>query len=206
MNHRQIYLIGGAPTLGKSTLAQMLSQYLGIPWISTDQIRDIMRRAAKREDFPQLFPMEDSNAERFFATFSAQEIVQMEIKQGEAAWTGIVEFIENDYTWNDGFIIEGVNILPHLVHRDFAERSNIKTIFVKRSCAESIRKVIFERGICNTDSPKVKEKELEWVILFDENIQQQAAEYGFCLLEMHKNEDDFNDLLRLFGFESLNRF
>lgn len=206
MNHKQIYLIGGAPTLGKSTLAQMLSQYLGIPWISTDQIRDIMRHAAKREDIPQLFPMEDYSAERFFATFSPPEIVQMEIKQGEAAWTGIVEFIENDYTWSDGFIIEGVNILPHLVHRDFAERSNIKTIFVKRSCTESIRKVIFERGICNTDSFKIKQKEIEWVILFDEKIQQQAAEYGFRLLEMNKNEDDFNNLLHLLGFKSLNYF
>lgn len=206
MNHTQIYLIGGAPTLGKSTLAQMLSQYLGIPWISTDQIRDVMRRVAKREDIPQLFPAKDYSVERFFAEFSAAEIVQMEIEQGEAAWAGIVEFIENDYTWTNGFIIEGVNILPQLVHRDFAERSNIKTIFAKRGCTESIRKVIFERGICDTDSHEVKEKELEWVILFDEKIQQLAAEYGFCLLEMNKNENDFNDLLRLFGFESLNRF
>ncbi|BBM83903.1 hypothetical protein [Candidatus Uabimicrobium amorphum] len=206
MNHRQIYFIGGAPTLGKSTLAQMLSQYLGIPWISTDQIRDIIRRATKYEELPKLFPPKDYDLERFFSEFSPQQIVQMEIEQGECAWPGIVDFIENDYTWTDGFVVEGVNVLPHLVHRSFSERTNVKTVFVKKSCSESIRKVIFERGICDTQSQKIKEKELEWVLLFDQKIQQLAVEYGFCLLEMNKNASDFSDLLRLFGFESLNRF
>ncbi len=41
------YLIGGAPTVGKSTIAAPLAAHLNLPWISTDRIRDIMRTVAE---------------------------------------------------------------------------------------------------------------------------------------------------------------
>jgi 2-phosphoglycerate kinase len=40
------YLIGGAPTVGKSTVAAALAAHLDLPWISTDQIRDILQSDA----------------------------------------------------------------------------------------------------------------------------------------------------------------
>src|SRR5262245_957615 len=83
------YLIGGAPTVGKSTLAATLAAHLGVPWISTDQIRDIMRTVADRDTHPKLFNPAGYDAERFYKTFSAEQIVDIEIGQGEAAWTGV---------------------------------------------------------------------------------------------------------------------
>lgn len=88
---RKVILIGGAPTTGKSTMASLLAKHFNLPWISTDQIRDVMRLVASREKYPKLFNPEGYNAEKFLTEFSAEEIARMEFEQGEAAWIGIKE-------------------------------------------------------------------------------------------------------------------
>lgn len=52
---RKIILIGGAPTVGRSTMAKFLSERLGIPWISTDQTRAIMQAVVSKDAYPALF-------------------------------------------------------------------------------------------------------------------------------------------------------
>jgi len=37
---KKIILIGGAPTAGKSYVAEKIAKELGIPWISTDTIEN----------------------------------------------------------------------------------------------------------------------------------------------------------------------
>lgn len=86
-------LIGGAPTAGKSTIAQLLSKHLDLPWMSTDQIREIMRTVADRATQPMLFEPEGYSAERFLTEFSAEEIATMEMLQGDAVWPGVRKII-----------------------------------------------------------------------------------------------------------------
>ena len=40
----KVILIGGAPTVGKSYLGRKLAEELKLPWISTDTIREMMRK------------------------------------------------------------------------------------------------------------------------------------------------------------------
>src|SRR6266498_1745724 len=39
-----LYLVGGAPRVGKSSLAHRLLAVDGIPWLSTDVLRTVLRR------------------------------------------------------------------------------------------------------------------------------------------------------------------
>jgi hypothetical protein len=41
---RVLYLVGGAPRVGKSSLAQRLVATHGIPWLPTDVVRTVLRR------------------------------------------------------------------------------------------------------------------------------------------------------------------
>lgn len=190
----KIILIGGAPTVGKSTLAQGLAKHFDMPWISTDQIRGIMREASRREDNPNLFqPKGYENAEKFLENFSANEIAKLEIRQGEAVWSGIKKFIEADYTWKDGFIVEGVNLLPNLIARDLKNNSQIQAVFLTDQDPGRVRQVIFSRGLADqadTYSDAYKEKEVEWTLLYDTMIRQQAQEYGFPVIEITKEQSD----------------
>lgn len=197
MKDKQIILIGGAPTTGKSTVAKALAKQLDLPWLSTDQIRDTMRVLADKDKYPNLFNG-GLDAETFLTSFTASEIVDKEMKQSEAAWLGIKAFIDEDYTWLNGFIIEGVNILPHLVARDFSDHSNVRAVFLIDRDKEHMRKVIYERGLWANacDYPDyVKEKEVEWAALFCERLEVTTNEYGLPLIEIHKNEDDVRRVL-----------
>ncbi|MGI9028096.1 MAG: AAA family ATPase [Candidatus Saccharimonadales bacterium] len=196
---KTIILIGGTPTVGKSTTAQAVANHFNIPWISTDQIREIMRTIADRKQYPKLFTPKDYTTERFLTEFSAEEIAKMEYEQGEAAWVGIKKLINDDYTWTDGFVIEGVNLLPHLIAKDFSDNPNIKAVFLGDSDTERMRRVIYTRGLwddAKSYSDDVKEKEVEWALLFSKLLRNDATMHDYPWIEIQKNESDLEKVLQ----------
>jgi 2-phosphoglycerate kinase len=196
--NRKIILIGGAPTTGKSTIAALVAKHFNLPWISTDQIRELMRLVAKREDYPKLFDPKDYTAERFLTEFSAEQIANMEMAQAEAVWPGIKNFIEDDYAWKQGCVIEGVSILPHLIAQDFANNKNIKPVFLIDEDADRIRQVVFTRGLwddAHTYSDDVKEKEVEWTLLFSHKLKTEVEKYNYPWVEVNKSDNDLSAVL-----------
>jgi 2-phosphoglycerate kinase len=188
---KQIILIGGMPTAGKSTLAENLSIHLNLPWISTDQVGQIMRGVANREQYPALFTWEDYSRAKSLDELTADEIADNEFANGEANWLGVRKLIKEDYSWNDGFIIEGTHILPHLVAQDFADSSNVNAIFIGDHDAERIRNVVLIR-----DVPWDKEKEVEWVLKFSEKLKTEVEKHGFAWVEIEKNNNDLQKVLK----------
>lgn len=198
--NKTIILIGGTPTAGKSNMAHLVAEYLRLPWISTDQIRDTMRLVAPREDHPNLFNPEGYTAERFLTEFSAEQIADIEMKQGEAVWPGIQQFIEHDYTWQRGFVMEGVNLLPHLIAKDFSNDAGIKPIFLVENNVDRIRDVVYTRGLwsdARTYSDEVKEQEVEWVLLFNKKLMLEIERYGYDWIDVKKQQDDFQKILSI---------
>src|SRR5689334_1426706 len=101
---KDVLLIGGMPTAGKSTIAAKLSCHLDLPWISTDQVGTIMRAVASREQHPELFVWEDNDGFQYLDELTADEIADREFAKGEAVWLGVRKLIQRDYAWNEGFI------------------------------------------------------------------------------------------------------
>lgn len=199
MSIKKRVFIGGAPTTGKSTMAQLIAKHFDLPWISTDQIRTIMRSVANRKDIPHLFNPEGfETAETFLSTFTPQQIADLEFEQSEATWIGIQAFVENEYTWRNGYVMEGVNILPHLVARDFGEKKHIYPVFLVDEDADRIRDVVFNRGLwgdADSYSHEFKEKEVEWVLLFSHRLKRDAAKYDYPCVEVSKRNDDIHAVL-----------
>lgn len=196
--NKQIILIGGAPTTGKSTVAKLLSKHLDIPWISTDQIRQILKSVAHINDYPGLFNTEGYTAEKFLTEYLSEQIVEMEFASGEETWMGVKNFIEDAYPWTGSYIIEGAGILPHLVSRDFKENLEIKPIFLIDEDADRIRDVVFNRGLWSSAksySDELKEKEVEWVQLFSHKVKNEASKYEYSLIEVSKKDSDFEKIL-----------
>jgi 2-phosphoglycerate kinase len=198
MKTKKIILIGGAPTTGKSTMAALVAKHLNLPWISTDQIRETMRLVARREDYPKLFNIEGYDAQKFLTEFSASEIADIELEQSEAVWVGIKKFIENDYTWKKGFVMEGVGILPHLVAKDFANNKEITSVFLVDEDADRIKDVIYNRGLWDDAkkySDDLKPKEIEWVLDFSHKLRAEAEKYGYPTIEVQKKDTDLQAVL-----------
>lgn len=200
MSKKKIILIAGAPTVGKSTIARGLSEYFKLPWISTDQIREIMWGCADDTKYPKLFNTHNQTAEEFYATYNSSEVVQKEIEQAEEVWSGVKSFVENDYTWKDGYIIEGVAILPYLYDKDLRQNNDVQLVIVIDKDVERIREVVFKRGLwsgAKRYSDSVKEKEVEYVVLFNEWFEKQAEKFNLPVVYLSKNEDDIESVIRV---------
>ncbi len=196
----KIILIGGAPTTGKSTLAKDLAKHFDIPWISTDQIREIMKAVAKEEEYKNIFNTKGFNVKSFYKKYSPKEISNMEFEQGKEVWKGVKALIKHGWVWRDGFVLEGLNILPSLINRDFKDDKNIKSVFLIDKNEERIRKVIFERGLW--DDPEkypdyIKESEIEWVKLFNDKITKEAKKYNMPCIEVLDHKKVFQNTLKI---------
>lgn len=186
----KIILIGGAPGVGKSTLAKKIAQVRGVNWISTDQIRSIMQAATTEAIKPELFV----NAK---STNDPKEAASLEIQKAESVWQGVKQFIENIYPW-EGCVIEGTAILPRLVARDFNNREDVQSIFIVQS-VESINEVIEQRSKdpwINTKTPQQKKKKTEQTVILNEIIKKEAADYNCKIYDLDGFKNGYDEVVK----------
>jgi len=155
----KLILIGGAAGTGKTTLSQELAKHFLLPWISTDQIRSIL----KIDDI--------DHTTRLIKT-----------------WGGVHELIKHHHPWEGG-IIEGTAILPEFVARDFKEADNIQALFLVQDDIEEITKVIEERSKLpwiNTKTQEQKTIKIKEVLEFNIMIQETAQQYRLPCFQGNK--------------------
>ena len=196
-----LYLIGGAPTVGKSTLARKLAQHLDAQCVSTDHIREVMRTVTTRDVSPKLFiPLELNTAESYLTTQTIEEIVERNIEESEAVWPGIAAVADFEWSATPALVIEGINILPHLVHSHYTDGAKCKAVFLVDEDGDRIRNTVFTRGLW--DDPhkypdSVKEREVEWVQAFSRRIKQEALKHGYPSIEVSKSDTDLTKVLEV---------
>ena len=200
----KIILIGGAPTVGKSFIARKISEELRLPWVSTDGIREMMRKVVRREDFPELFHFYDKeiNAKEYLTTHTPGQIVASQNKESVGVWKGVKAIIDTDYVWKN-YIVEGVAVVPKLVGKIDPSKHDIKPIFLIDENEERIREVVYTRGVwdsAHTYPDDVKEVEVQWVVLFNKYIKKEAGKYGYRVYQIdnriNKRESFVDSLIK----------
>ncbi|MBI2565204.1 hypothetical protein HYV79_04435 [Candidatus Woesearchaeota archaeon] len=198
----RIILIGGSPTAGKSWTARRLAERLRLPWISTDTIREQMRELVRKEDYSALFQHAEAKPEmavEFLTHNTAEEIVKHQNKESEDVWKGVKALVETDYVWQS-FIVEGVAILPKFILSLVKKNKNIKAVFLVDEDITRIRKTIFTRGLWDEPSKypnKVKEKEVEWVIAFNNYIKREAKKHKLPVVSVGNRKNYFEEVKRI---------
>ena len=167
-------------------LARKLSRQLRLPWISTDAIREMMRKIVDARKYPLLFHDHGQTAEKYLKTHSAAAVVASQNRESRDVWKGVKALIDTDYVWKS-FIIEGVAILPHLVHRAYCKDKDVHPLFLTIDDPKRIRKIVFTRGLWD-DAHKypdsVKEKEVEWVLAFSKWLKREAKKYRYPIFDV----------------------
>ena len=107
-----IYLIGGAPRVGKSTLCQQISSKMRIGWVSTDLLMEVLR---------------SKTVEGIKNEWKASP----EVIKAVAEWSFpyIERFIWGVNSMADGYIIEGVDFLPEQVAQ-LSKQYQLRSIFL----------------------------------------------------------------------------
>lgn len=132
-----IYLVGGPPRCGKTTIAKLLASRLSIPWVTADMLESVVEAYAAKEHYEKLFPKNvirqathQSNDE-MYTKYSTAEIVNAYIEQAKTTWRAIEVLVEHAQKFNENIVIDG-----HQLHPEFIDQ------FLQTEGGEKVRSVI----------------------------------------------------------------
>lgn len=198
-----IYLIGGPPKCGKTTLAKKLARKYQTPWISADTLQNIIWAYIPKEKHSILFPhnylREDSNDE-FYSKHSSQQIIENYITQGKTAYDAINMMAETYLADEEDFIVEGYQVTPEIVERIFKKfgKECIKAVFLVKYDEQ---KFIYDIHKSATPNDwiirKTKDKATfgriaKMIAEYSHYFEKEAKKYGFKVFVM---DEDFNKQL-----------
>lgn len=113
----RVYLIGGAPRVGKSTtLIQFLALQPPMLSASTDAIRDTVRSVLKPAEHPKLFKtaLGAYGSPRVLRLMreSPERVIKHHVDECQVTWKSVRTFIETNRNNKQPIAVEGTAILP----------------------------------------------------------------------------------------------
>jgi 2-phosphoglycerate kinase len=115
----QVYFIGGAPRVGKSTLALKVSEHMPLPHASTDSIRSSVRQTTTPEATPDLFYLDSLNADEAnmakLMRHHSVDIIAAADAEAAAVWPAVEALAHSKLGEGKSVLIEGVAVLPSLL-------------------------------------------------------------------------------------------
>lgn len=116
-----IYLIGGPPRGGKTTLSEALAKRLSVPYFALDHVTTLISPYIPEREYAARLPLRVASqetgpgADAFYAKHSAEQIVDFYLRQAETFWPGVENFIKYAVEDEHDLILEGWQILPRLL-------------------------------------------------------------------------------------------
>ena len=141
-----IYLIGGPPRCGKTTLAEALAKKVSFPYFTLDHVTSVVAPYIREQEYATRLPLHVARQETnysndvFYARYPTEQIVDFYLCQAETYWPGVENFIKYALEDEHDLILEGWQILPHLLHAVVTpeNQGKLKVIFLYKINAESI--------------------------------------------------------------------
>lgn len=203
-----IYLIGGPPKCGKTTLAKKLSKKLNIPWVSSDALQTIVREYLSKHlskgAFNKLFPHTASKGktnDETYSRYTPEQITENYVQQAKAIYDAIDAFCSSELADGNNYILEGYHVTPELVARLMKKygKENFSTVFLVKEDRLKFIKNIQKSSTPNdwilarTKKQETFEKIGEMVCLYGEYFKKEAKKYHFSVVVM---DDSFRTQLK----------
>jgi 2-phosphoglycerate kinase len=137
-----IYLIGGPPRCGKTTVAGQLAGLVGCSWLPCDYLGSVIRCYLPEEEREMRFPSMDAggNNDARYTMFSAAEMIAGYRTKARTSELGLQAVIEYAIADERDFILEGFQIEPGFARRmatTFGE-TRIRSVFLYREDTDNI--------------------------------------------------------------------
>jgi 2-phosphoglycerate kinase len=197
-----IYLIGGPPKCGKTTLAKKLSKKLGIQWVASDTLQvvahEYVSKYASKKEMDELYPHNGQKGGTNDETYSLnnpQQIATNYIKQAKISYDAVDVFSICEITDGNDYIIEGYHVTPQLAARLISKygSKHFRVLFLVKS---DIKK--FVQNVKKSSTPNdwilAKTKKIETFYKIAEMVNyyglffyKEAKKYRFKVLNMDNN-------------------
>lgn len=203
-----IYLIGGPPKCGKTTLAKQLAKKLGIQWVATDTLevigREYIGRYTTKKEFARLYPhsaMKGKNNDETYARETTQQIMKNLIAQARPTEGAIDMFSICEITDGNDYIIEGYHVTPALAARLMKKygRKNFRVLFIVK---RDVEKFVVDVKKSSTPNDWViggtKKQETffkigDMISRYGRWFEKEAGKYKFAVVNM---DEDFEGKIK----------
>ena len=195
-----VYLIGGPPKCGKTTLAKALSKKLHISWISSDTLENLVWTYTPKEQHPALFShsyLRGESNDEFYTHHTPEAIVQGYVVQSKATYDAISMIAETFLTDEDSFIVEGYQVTPEIVSRIFKKfgTEHIRAAFLLKRDEEKMLQDFHKSTTPNdwilrkTKDEATFAKIAKMIAIYADHTEKEAKKYNLPVFEM---DADFN--------------
>ena len=131
-----LYLIGGPPRSGKTTLAAALAQRTSFPYFSLDHIAQVIIPYIPESEHATRLPLRVAIQEAkysndaFYAKYTPEQAVALYQRQAATIWAGVENFIKYALNADHDLIIEGWQVFPSRLHSTVESRDHVKVVFL----------------------------------------------------------------------------
>ena len=188
-----IYLIGGAPRCGKTTLAEALAKKTSFPFFTLDHVTSVVAPYIPEQEYVTRLPLRVARQETnysndvFYARYSPEQIVDFYLRQARTYWPGIESFIKYAIDDDHDLILEGWQILPHLLHAMITpgNQDRLKIIFLYKINVENIVSGLKANTakndwvLKNTKDESTFPAIARMISYFGSYIEKEAKQYNF---------------------------
>ena len=196
-----IYLIGGPPKCGKTTLAKKLSKELEIPWISVDTLQSVVYAYTNKKEISKKFPWGEirkktrGSNDLAYNKYSSREIVDFYKKQAKISYKAIEMVAASEISDGNDYIIEGYQVEPRLVKKLLDEygKNKIKAVFLirtdKSKFLEDMQKSSAPNDwiLARTKKDETFPKIAEMICEYAKQIKKDTVKYGLKVFDMNRN-------------------
>lgn len=193
-----IYLIGGPPKCGKTTLAKKLADKYRIPWISADTLQNIVWAYTLKEKHSALFPhsyLRGESNDDFYSKHSSQQIIENYVAQGKTTYDAISMMAETYLTDKDDFIVEGYQVTPEIVDCIFKKfgKEHVKAVFLLKYDEQKFIQDIHKSTTPNdwiirkTKDEATYGRIAKMIAEYSHYFENEAKKYGFKVFNMDNN-------------------
>jgi 2-phosphoglycerate kinase len=137
-----LYLIGGAPRCGKTTLAGQLSQALGYSHVPVDYLGSAFANYIPASELPQRYPAwGTATVDERFATYTASQVIANYRTKAATVWPGLRAFCEYALFQRHPMVLDGYQLEPRFVHEliEAHPQFSIAAVVLTRMHVERIR-------------------------------------------------------------------
>jgi 2-phosphoglycerate kinase len=131
-----LYLIGGPPRTGKTTLAEALTQRTSLPYLSIDHIAQVIIPYIPEPDHATRLPLRVAIQEAAYSNdafcrqYSPEQAVALYQRQAATVWAGLEHFIKYALNAYHDLIIEGWQIIPSRLRSIVKGRDHVRVVFL----------------------------------------------------------------------------
>ena len=188
LNDPRVFLIGGAPGSGKTTLGCALAARIGGSSVTIDDLMTIAKTATTPESHPGLYLFRNMSYLEYFTNSSVDQLKRDAERQYEAIWPFVKNLIVKNFNWTTTpIVIDGCHLRPHRVVEIDDGRIDSNWLFISPEALEGRERENDAWIKGSSDPAKMFKNFMARSLWYNDLIKREADELGMTVI--HQNGD-----------------